>query len=384
MSLIRRLFALENLLNWLLVFVPIAWWLEHKHADPLWVFVTSCVAIIPLAGLMGHATEALAHKAGPGIGGLLNASFGNAAELIIAFAALKAGKIEIVQASITGSIIGNLLFVLGLAVFLGGLKRDKQKFNQTAAGVGASMLFLGVVGLLVPTLLTPSMRAGVTARAAAGTSGVEIERLLDGRLQVLSEWIAGILLATYVAKLIFSLKTHHHLYNEEAEAEEATEEHWGLGLSIAVLVVATAFTAIVAEFLVGAADHAAKALHLNDIFVGVVIVAIIGNAAEHSTAVLVAIKGKMNLALTIAIESSLQIALFVAPVLVFVGIYYPPPPGTSPHPMTLHFTDFEAFAVAIGVGATALISLDGESNWLEGLQLLAVYAVLGIAFFFVG
>ncbi len=384
MSILRRAFALENLLNWLLIFVPISWYLEHTHGNPLWIFVTACAAIIPLAGLMGHSTEALSHRAGPGIGGLMNATFGNAAELIIAFVALKAGKIEIVQASITGSIIGNLLFVFGLAVFFGGLKREKQKFNATAAGVGASILFLGTVGLLIPTFLTPLMRTKVAAGAAAGTPPAVIEQLLDARLLTMSEWIAGVLLVCYLAKLLFSLKTHHHLYNEEADAEANEVPHWGLGLSIGVLVVATALTAVVAEFLVGAVDHAAQSMGLKDLFVGVVIVAIIGNAAEHSTAVIVAIKGKMNLAITIAVESSLQIALFVAPLLVFLGTIYPPPAGTSPHPMTLHFSDFEAFAVAIGVGSTALIAIDGESNWLEGLQLLAVYTLLAVAFFFAG
>jgi len=369
MNILKRIFALENLLHWLLVFVPVSIYMHHTHVDDLWIFIASCLAIIPLAGLMGHATEGLAAKAGPGIGGLLNASFGNAAELIIAIVGLKAGKVEIVQASITGSIIGNLLFVFGLAAFCGGLKRDKQAFNRTAAGVGASMLFLGVIGLLVPTMITHALEArGVTGAA------------LDAKLVVLSEWIAGILLVTYVAKLLFSLKTHQHLYNEDAEAEAEEEVHWGLKLSVIVLIVATAFTAVVAEQLVGAVEKASHALHLNDVFVGVVIVAIIGNAAEHSTAVLVAMKGKMNLANTIAVESSLQISLFVAPLLVFVGLYYP----GAKHPMTLHFSDLEAFAVALSVGATALISLDGETNWLEGFQLLAVYAILAVGFFFVG
>lgn len=383
MDFLRRAFALENLLNWLLVFVPVAWWMEHSHADPLWVFVTSCAAIIPLAGLMGHATEALAHAAGPGIGGLLNASFGNAAELIIAFVALKAGKVEIVQASLTGSIIGNLLFVLGLAVFMGGLKREKQKFNQTAAGVGASILFLAVVGLLVPTLVAPSVTQHLVEdadKAGKVLAGAELATAVDGTMQTLSDWLAGIMLFVYAAKLWFSLKTHHHLYNEEADHEAEDEPHWSLKTSVVVLCVATALTAVVAEILVGAVEHAAEKLHLNDVFVGVVVVAIIGNAAEHSTAVLVAMKGKMNLALTISIESSVQIALFVAPVLVIMGNFY----RGGAHPMTLHFTDFEAFSVAIAVASAALISIDGESNWLEGLQLLAVYAILGVAFFFVG
>jgi len=366
---LKSLLSGGNLLYALLAFVPVAWVLEHRHGDPLWIFISACAGIIPLAALMGHSTEALSSRVGPGVGGLLNASFGNAAELIIAFMALRAGKIDIVQASLTGSIIGNLLFVLGLAIFAGGLKRERQTFNRTAAGVGGSMLFLAIVGLLIPTLLTPTLERRLTDPAA-----------LNGTLQTLSEWLAGVLLLTYLGKLIFSLRTHHHLYSEEAEHEAESEPHWGLKFSLIVLVVATALTAVIAEILVGAVEHAAVRLGLSDIFVGVVIVAIIGNAAEHSTAVLVAMKGKMNLAITIAVESSIQIALFVAPILVFAGALLP----TKGVPMTLHFTDFEAFAVAIGIGATILISLDGESNWLEGLQLLAVYGMLGTAFYFVG
>jgi Ca2+:H+ antiporter len=374
--MLRRLFAPENLLHWLLVFVPVAAWLRFTHADAVWVFVASCLAIVPLAGLMGQSTESLSARAGPGIGGLLNASFGNAAELIIGFMALRAGHIEIVQASITGSIIGNLLFVLGLAAFLGGLWREKQTFNRTAAGVGSAMLFLGVVGLLVPTLVTPALlrRAEVSDLVRRGLDS----HVLGETLRTMSEWIAAILLAVYFAKLLFSLKTHHHLYDEEAEHGAAAEARWSTAHSVAILLLATAATAFVAEILVGAVEHAAAEIGLSHVFIGVVVIAIIGNAAEHSTAVLVALKGKMNLAITIATESSLQIALFVAPVLVFLGELYP-----QNAPMTLHFSDFEAFAVAIGVGSVALISLDGESNWLEGLQLLAVYGVLAVAFYFI-
>ena len=362
--MLRRLFAPEHLLNWMLVFVPIAAWLHYAHGNETWVFVASALAIVPLAGLMGRATEELAVRAGPGIGGLMNASFGNAAELIIALMALRSGQVEIVQASITGSIIGNLLFVFGLAVLVGGLRRDRQTFNRTAASVGASVLFLGTVGLLVPTL--------VARTAGAGS-------LADDRLVRLSRVIAGILLIVYLLKLLFSLRTHKHLYNEAADAEAEHEPKWGPRTSAAVLLVATGFTAWTAEFLVGAAEHAAGALGLSHVFVGVVIVAIVGNAAEHSTAVMVAMKDKMNLALTIAMESSLQIALFVAPALVFAGALFP-----GARPMTLRFSDLEVAAVAISVGAMSLIAQDGESNWFEGVLLLAVYGVLGVAFFFAG
>lgn len=365
--MLRRLFSIDHLLDWLLVFIPIFAYLRFTGADRLWIFISSAIAIVPLAGLMGQATEALASRAGPGVGGLLNASFGNAAELIIGFVALRAGQIDLVQASITGSIIGNLLFVLGLAALVGGTGREKQTFNRTAAGIGSSMLFLAVTALLVPTLLTPALER-------QGLAGAP----LDAQLRTLSEAIAVVLLVVYFLKLVFSLKTHRHLYDEEAAAETEDEPHWGPGAAIAVLAIATLITAVAAESLVGAVEEAALRAGLSRTFIGVIVIAVVGNAAEHSTAVVVARKGKMGLAITISLESSLQVALFVAPVLVFAsGLFWP-----QGRPMTLHFTDFEAFSVAIAVGSATLISLDGETNWLEGIQLLAVYAILAIALFF--
>ena len=358
-------FAVEPLLL-LLVFVPIAIVLEFMHADPTWVFIASSAAIIPLAGLMGKATEHLAEKLGAGIGGLLNATFGNAAELIIALIALRAGLHEVVKASITGSIIGNVLLVLGLSVVVGGVKYETQTFNRTAAGVGATLLTLSAIGLVVPAIFHFIVRGHP-----------------DAHEQELSLEIAIVLFITYILSLIFALRTHKHLYagdghgHEESQAgEEALgTSGWSKGKSVTVLLVATAFVALMSEFLVGAVEHTAHALGLTDVFVGVILVAIIGNAAEHSTAVLMAAKNQMDLALNIAIGSSIQVALFVAPVLVFASYLFG-------QPMNLIFTTFEVVSVALTVGVVALVSMDGESNWMEGVQLLAVYIILGIAFYF--
>lgn len=345
----------------LLIFVPIAIVLELLHADPVWIFIASALAIIPLAGLMGKATEHLATHLGAGIGGLLNASFGNAAELIIAFMALRAGLLDVVKASITGSIIGNILLVLGLSVLAGGVKYERQEFNRTAAGLGATLLALSAVGLVVPAIFHLVVRGHP-----------------DAHEQELSLEIAIVLFVTYVLSLLFSLRTHKHLYaGEEASAhhEALGVETWSQKRSVLVLLIATAFVALMSEFLVGAVEHTAHTFGMTDVFVGVILVAIIGNAAEHSTAVLMAMKNQMDLAINIAIGSSIQIALFVAPVLVFAGYLFG-------QPMNLLFTTFEVVSVAISVGVVSLISMDGESNWMEGVQLLAVYIILAIAFYF--
>jgi Ca2+:H+ antiporter len=355
------LFSPANLLNALLVFVPITVLLEFQHASPTWIFITSAASIVPLAGLMGKATEHLAEELGEGIGGLLNATFGNAAELIIAVIALHAGLYDVVKASITGSIIGNILLVLGLATLLGGTRFSEQRFSRGAASVSASLLMLSAIGLIIPA---------VFHYLVAG-KGVAHE-------QELSVEIAIVLFVTYLLSLLFTLKTHRHLYVSEADPEhdEALGTRgWGRGKSLAVLLVATALIAWMAEMLVGTVEHAAHSFGMTEVFVGVIVVAIVGNAAEHSTAVLVALKNKMDLALGIAIGSSLQIALFVAPVLVFVSYLF----GT---PMDLVFTPFEVISVVLAVLAVNVIVLDGESNWMEGVQLLAAYLIIAVAFYF--
>jgi Ca2+:H+ antiporter len=360
----KRLISAENALNLLLVFVPIAmvmeWWL---HSPPVWIFVVACLAVIPLAGLMGHATEEIAERVGEGVGGLLNATFGNAAELIIAIVALRAGLYDLVKASITGSIIGNLLLVFGLSAMVGGLRFQTQKFNRTAASLGSTLLVLSAVGLVVPAVF--HMLVGNTARAA--------ERNLSFEISV-------VLMLTYVASLFFTLRTHRHLYMGDAGGAAELEpghQHPPLGRSVGKLLIATVGVAIMAEFLVGAATHTAESLGWSEVFVGVIVVAIIGNAAEHSTAILMAAKNRMDAAINIAVGSSIQVALFVAPVLVFLS-YFIGGKGL----MDLIFTPLEVLAVVASAGIMAFCSNDGESHWMEGVQLLAVYIILGIAFFF--
>ena len=339
----------------LLLAVPIAAILRWQGADPLWVFVTACVAIVPLAGLMGKATESLADTLGAALGGLLNATFGNAAELIIALFALSAGKIDIVKASITGSILGNILLVLGAAILAGGVRHRRQTFNRTAAGLGTTMMALATIGLLVPSVYFRI--AGHTVQARAG-------------IEPLSEEIAVILVVTYLLSLVFTLGTHRHLLG----AEESEPPEWSRGFAVLILAAATVGVAAMSEMLVGSVEAAAHALGMSDVFVGVVVIAIIGNAAEHSTAVLAAWKNKMDLAVTIAVGSSLQVAMLVAPVLVFASL-------AMGQPMDLHFSPMETVAVVVALAAMALVANDGESHWMEGVMLLAVYAILGLAFY---
>ncbi len=359
----RPLLSAGNLLNALLVFVPIAMVMEWVlHSPAIWIFVVSCLAVIPLAGMMGHATEEIAERVGEGVGGLLNATFGNAAELIIAIVALRAGLFDLVKASITGSIIGNVLLVFGLSALVGGLKFETQRFNKTAAGLGGTLLVLSAVGLVVPAMF----------HTIVGNT-------MPGAERNLSLEIAIVLMATYVASLFFTLRTHKHLYMGDAgetAPEGAHAEHAPLGRSIGMLVLATIGVAVMAEFLVGAATETAEKLGWSEVFVGVIVVAIIGNAAEHSTAIIMAAKNKMDAAINIAVGSSIQIALFVAPLLVFLSYFI------APQPMDLIFTPFEVLAVGLCVGIMAFCSQDGESHWMEGVQLLAVYVILGIAFYF--
>lgn len=361
----------DNILTLFLIFVPLAVAAEWLHWGALPVFAFACVAIIPLAGIMGHATERIAARSGAGIGGLLNATFGNAAELIIALVALRQGLYDVVKASLTGSIIGNVLLVLGAALLAGGLKRERQTFDRSAAAAGSTLLALATIGLLVPALFHHVAESAVGRAEITRAREVALERTL-------SLEIAGILFLAYILSLVFSLRTHKHLYAGQGSSEGHEEQAPGAPLwrSVVTLLVATGVVAWMSELLVGSVEETAHALGLTQVFVGVIVVAIIGNAAEHSTAILVAVKNKMDLALNIAIGSSIQIALFVAPVLVFAS--YLMPHG----PMDLRFTPFEVMAVAIAMGVVNLVAQDGESNWLEGVLTLAVYGILAIAFYF--
>jgi Ca2+:H+ antiporter len=354
---VRYLFT--SWLDFLLIFVPVTIALEVLRADPLLVFVSAGFAIIPLAGLLGRATEHLTTHVGAGIGALLNASLGNAAELIIALVALREGLHDVVKASLTGSIIGNILLVLGVSMFAGGMKYEQQKFNQTAAGMGASLLLLAAVGLIIPALF----------HFTAADRGVVIERNL-------SLTISFVLFAIYVASLFFTLKTHRHLFAGEAHnASDLGEQPWTRSTSITVLTVVTCLVALMSEMLVDALEPASRQLGLTQVFIGVILVALVGNAAEHSTAVMVALKNKMDLAYGIAVGSSLQIALLVAPLLVFASYFF----GA---PLDLIFTPFEVAAVTISVLIVGFVAMDGESNWMEGVMLVGVYLMLAIAFFF--
>lgn len=355
----RKALQEANKLYLLLALIPLAVVFEWMHASPLLIFTTSALAIIPLAGLMGEATEKLTHHVGAGIGGLLNASFGNAAELIIAIMALREGLHDVVKASITGSILGNILLVLGFSMVAGGLRYERQRFNRTAAGMGSSLLLLAAVGLIVPAIF----------HQTAADQGDIVEREL-------SLEIALVLFGIYVLSLIFSLKTHRHLYlGEHPHTPEDDDRPWSKRAAMIVLALATIATGVMSEVLVGALEPAAESLGMTRIFVGVILVALVGNAAEHSTAVLVAMKNQMDLALSIAVGSSLQIAMFVAPVLVFVSYLF----GT---PLNLIFTPFEVAAVTLSVLIVGFVAMDGESHWMEGVMLVGVYLILAIAFFF--
>lgn len=367
---------LKPSLDWLLIFVPVAIALRFVPSlhNPTALFIIACIAIIPLAGWMGKGTEHLAEHLGPGAGGLLSATFGNAAEMIIAMFALSEGLQDVVKASITGSIIGNMLLVLGLSLLAGGIKYKKQKFNRTSASMSATALIIAAAALMIPTVFHE-----VAARVPIAQGGWTSEKE-----QALSLGISIVLIITYLFTLIFSLVTHRNMLagenmqvaEEIGEELEQSGEHWSKGKAIIVLLVATAFVALIAEFLVGTVEEAGKTLGLTEVFVGVIVVAIIGNAAENSSAILMAMRNKMDLSLGISLGSSLQIALFVAPVMVFASYFI------GKERMNLEFTLPEVFAVIIGILIVQQISSDGESNWLEGVQLLSVYAVLGILFYF--
>jgi len=358
---------LKPSLNWLLVFVPVAVVLRiwPQLGSETALFICSCLAVVPLAGWMGRATEELAEKLGHGIGGLLNATFGNAAELIIALMALSKGLTGVVKASIAGSIIGNVLLVMGVSILGGGIKFREQRFNQTGARASATTLTLAAVALTIPTVFH------VTAAGRAGGWSQATE-------QKLSLAIAVVLFVTYACLLGFELVTHKQLYAIEPPDDgegRKVSSGWSVSISLVVLIVATSLVALMSEFLVGAVEAARSALGLTEVFVGVILIAVIGNAAEHSTAVMMAMKNKMGISLGIAVGSSLQIALFVAPVLVFSSYLF----GT---PMDLEFTLPEVVAVIVAVHLIFQISGDGETNWLEGVQLLSVYLILGILFFY--
>jgi Ca2+:H+ antiporter len=331
------------------------------------VFATSALGIVPTAALMGRATEELAARSGPGIGGLLNVTFGNAPELIIALFALGQGLHEVVKASIVGSIIGNILLVLGAAMLAGGLGREKQHFSKTSASVQTSMLLLAAAALLMPAIFVLVEGRGLPF------PGAEIVDY-GSTVEHLSLAVALVLMVTYVAGLFFSLKTHRDIFNPEYGDEGVVG--WSTRTSVLALAIAGVLVGVMSEVLVGSISEASHAVGLSEFFIGVIVVAIVGNAAEHWVAVLVAMKDKMDLSVNIAIGSSAQVALFVAPILVLASFFI------GPHPLALVFNGFELGAVLIAILIANYVTQDGESTWFEGVQLLAVYLVFGIAFYY--
>lgn len=377
--------------NLMLLFVPVALAAEVFHLGPMVVFITAGLGIIPLAAILGEATEQIASRVGPGLGGFLNATFGNATELIIGLVAIStasglvtqaaappAGKtaaellqsadelIEVVKASLTGSIIGNLLFILGLAMLVGGFNREKQVFSSRVVSVGNAMMTLAVAGLMIPSVIY------WLDHLSKGAPHISESTFVD-----LSDHVAVVLLLIYGLSLLFSFKTHKHLYRSPEDEDHApahVEEAWSTKKAMTVLIVSTSVIAVLSEFLVGSIEAAGKSMGLNPIFMGLVVVAMVGNAAEHASAVLIARKDKMDLAINIAMGSSMQVALLLAPVMVLLS-------NLGAKQMTLVFTPLEVAAVGISTAITTIVNLDGESNWLEGAQLLSVYVILALAFF---
>jgi Ca2+:H+ antiporter len=347
--------------------IPIAVALDLANASAGLVFAAAALGIVPTAALMGRATEELAARSGPGIGGLLNVTFGNAPELIIALFALGQGLHEVVKASIVGSIIGNILLVLGAAMLAGGLRHKKQTFSRTGASVQTSMLLLAAAALLMPAIFELVEGKGLPH------PGAEIVDY-GSTVEHLSLLVAVVLIVTYALGLVFSLKTHRDIFNPEYGDEDSWG--WSVRTSVIALAIAGVLVGVMSEVLVSSISEASKAVGLSEFFIGVIVIAIVGNAAEHWVAVLVAMKDKMDLSVNIAIGSSAQVALFVAPVLVLASFFI------GPHPLALVFNGFELGAILIAILIANYVTQDGESTWFEGVQLLAVYLVFGIAFYY--
>jgi Ca2+:H+ antiporter len=345
---------IKKVLYGMLIFVPAAIVVELLHGSPLLIFIFAALGVIPLADLIGEATEELAFYTGPRIGGLLNATLGNAAEVIITIFAIKEGLLELVKASITGSIIGNLLLVAGLSVLLGGLRHGIQTFDRRQAALNSTMLVLAVVALIVPSLFSEAIEPDLQAE------------------KIFSESVAVVMIVLYALSVVYAMITRRGPLVREAVAHEA---RWSVPVALGVLAVVTVGVAVVSEILVGVVEPVVTSIGLTEFFLGIVIIPLVGNVAEHLVAVEVALKDDMELSLAISLGSSLQVALFVAPLLVFISLLF----GQT---LLLVFTPFELIALFSASLVAALIALDGESNWLEGAQLLAVYLIIALAFYF--
>lgn len=360
-----------NYVNLLLVLVPVAIVGHFLHWDDMVQFVLATVGIIPLAGLIGEGTEHLAEKTGPKLGGLLNATLGNAAELIITIVAIRAGLLELVKASITGSILGNLLLVLGASIFLGGLKNGRQKFHRSQASTNATMLILAVIALVIPSVFS----ASIEANGASHISIEAVEGSVNSDVEALSLGVAAVMIVIYGLGIFYSFRTLEDSPLTRPAVHVEAQEGWSVRKSLVVLLLATSGIAWLSEILVGAVEPVLEHLGWTEFFLGIIIIPLVGNVAEHLVGVQVALKNRMNLSMEISVGSSLQIALFVAPVLVFISLLLG-------NPLTLVFNKFELIALVSASLIAALVALDGESNWLEGAQLLVVYIIVALAFFF--
>jgi Ca2+:H+ antiporter len=344
--------------------IPVALVAEFAHASHVFIFIASALAVIPPAALMGRATEELAARSGPGIGGLLNVTFGNFPELVIAFFALLEGLQEVVKASIIGSIIGNILLVLGAAMLVGGWGRHEQRFHSQAVGAQSAMLLLAVTALVMPAVFQLVDGGSLPAPAAEDVT-------FDSTLEHLSLAVAIVLMASYLLGLLFSLRTHRDIFNPESDVHD---HGWTTRQSVIALGIAGVVVGVMSEILVGSIAEAAESIGLSEFFIGAIVVAIVGNVAEHWVAVYVARKDQMDLAVNIAIGSSTQIALFVAPLLVLLSFAF------GDHPLALVFNGFELAALILAVLIANRVTVEGRSNWFEGVQLLSVYVVVALAF----
>jgi Ca2+:H+ antiporter len=371
-------FSKSSILYLLIIFTPIAVALEFVHADHIIIFVIAAIALIPLAKLIGDSTEHLSIHYGTSLGSLLNVTFGNAAEIIIAIVAINAGLLELVKASISGAILGNILLIFGLSILAGGFKYKEQFFNRENSGLQASMLFLAIIGLAVPTVLAN------TVYLKDGSGGMNVENQVS--VQILSDVLAFLLLAVYIAGILFTFFTHKHVFTQPISREHQKEEekgskenhitHWSKKKSFLLLGLSMAGVIVVSEILVGSVEATTEEFGFGELFVGAIIVGIVGNAAEHSSAIMLARKGKIDLSIGIAAGSGTQIALFVVPILVIAGII-------MNKPFTLVFTLYELATIFLAAIILNLISNDGKSNWFEGVMLTVVYIIIAIGFFFI-
>ncbi len=363
-------FTKSFILYLLLIFAPISFFLDQFNSNPILLFIVSILSLIPLAKLIGDSTEHLASHYGSTVGSLLNVTFGNAAEIIIGIIAINAGLIDLVKASIIGAILGNIMLIFGLSIIVGGISHKEQSFNRENAGLQSSMIFLSIIGLAIPTLLA------ITVFQSDSVNG-------EIKIQLLSDSLAIILLCVYIAGIIFTFVTHKYLFSSTVHSNESNTlssvnlKYWSKKKSFLILGFSMLGVVVVSEILVGSVEETGKSLGFGEMFVGAIIVGIVGNAAEHSSAILLARRGKIDLSIGIAAGSGTQIALFVVPILVFAGI-------ALGQPFTLEFTIYELVTLFLAAIILNSIAHDGKSNWFEGVMLTSVYIIIALGFYFLG